>query len=930
MDRGEARTSEVGLPSTARVIDTIRETSGCLVIEGCIGSGINDLVLELRASEWALEIQPTRVTDLGPDGVHAVFAVGLTPQHGSLPLEPWVTQARCIAVIGAVVDLSRTVVQPSRIGLAELSLRADELASFAARYAHLDLSLDAAAAIADEADGWNRYAIELLEAVTRGLPVTALAEFRTSTDADALVAEACGVLEPDDAARIAELCHFDWFPPEAVDRLIGVGGAHKLRASGFPCRTKPNGAIAVLEPVRSRLGQQTALTHDTAVLVGDAIETSHGTIAACEALIRAGEHNLASRRIRQLPAERLASLDQTRTAAILHTLIRQAPDDGSLSLALARVEWGRGNLDEHRRNLKEAAHRATAAGRPELEVEIEAEELLADLPLIDTEVASERLEHLLARPATVDTDVSLRLLEVEGMVRAQSSRSVDVVRSIELLTDVARQRELRGQPLAAARILRNLCVTALEHLGRYDTGIQQARHAIELAERDQRATAAGYTILVRMKALAGDVDEFDELSDRATDLGRRSELSWIEGHVNWSRMLASGVHGDARTTLRLHRAARDGLGQLLERVPGSVFLAESALAMLQVGDNPTAGDLIDAAATRFDEAPLEVGLAEIAYLARTGRAQEANARYEQLRTVVEVPASRDWRFQIELAHAHLSNGRPVETAKLGTIRTEASSAGASQLYRRLVSQLDLDADVEETPVVRVFGQLTVEEPTGTATTPDGQAARLLRMLAVAEHSMHVDVIIDRLWPDATTDIGRRRLKNVMSRLRTAIGHANVHRRGDLVWLDETVEIDVRRFRRAVAHIASDHASAVEVRRCLGLFVAPPLPEDRMEDWAREVADQLTHDFATAIRRGVETRSITPYEALTAFLKIDTLDDALCISIARYAIEMHDTATAARAAQAAADICKELDVPPPDFIADVDVRSHSPAVRRAVG
>jgi DNA-binding SARP family transcriptional activator len=110
------------------------------------------------------------------------------------------------------------------------------------------------------------------------------------------------------------------------------------------------------------------------------------------------------------------------------------------------------------------------------------------------------------------------------------------------------------------------------------------------------------------------------------------------------------------------------------------------------------------------------------------------------------------------------------------------------------------------------------------------------------------VVVDALWPDAPADEARRRLRNVLARLRSAVGSVVV-RDGEQLRLADGVVVDLHQFEALAAATRSADASTAEPGRridaALDLWAGEPLEAWRYEDWAipeierlRTVRDEL--------------------------------------------------------------------------------------------
>jgi DNA-binding SARP family transcriptional activator len=172
---------------------------------------------------------------------------------------------------------------------------------------------------------------------------------------------------------------------------------------------------------------------------------------------------------------------------------------------------------------------------------------------------------------------------------------------------------------------------------------------------------------------------------------------------------------------------------------------------------------------------------------------------------------------------------------------EATVRYACRSDERPGSSGDGGAAVTEAMRVRLFGGFDVVTEAAVVAVPPGAEASLLGRVAVLG-ARHVSELVDDLWPETPEDVGRRRLKNVLSKLRSRVGPV-VTRRGDVCSLAPGVAVDIVEFEvAAVAALASARAgeSGAEsaCRSALGLYGGELLPDLRYHDWTLAVRLRL--------------------------------------------------------------------------------------------
>jgi DNA-binding SARP family transcriptional activator len=139
---------------------------------------------------------------------------------------------------------------------------------------------------------------------------------------------------------------------------------------------------------------------------------------------------------------------------------------------------------------------------------------------------------------------------------------------------------------------------------------------------------------------------------------------------------------------------------------------------------------------------------------------------------------------------------------------------------------------------------------GDRTPRPGMAAQALKVLGV-HGAIHVEELVELLWPGDEPERGRVRLRNVLTRVRQHVGPL-VLRTGDVLSLDERVEVDATRFEteaRMALGRPWDDPRAIELgRRALSRYGGELLPFDRYAEWTREPRDRLRRRWLDLVDR----------------------------------------------------------------------------------
>ena len=176
--------------------------------------------------------------------------------------------------------------------------------------------------------------------------------------------------------------------------------------------------------------------------------------------------------------------------------------------------------------------------------------------------------------------------------------------------------------------------------------------------------------------------------------------------------------------------------------------------------------------------------------------------------------------------------------------------------------------------IRVFGRFAVEFDGREVPAMGPVPSRAVKFLAIAPQPVHVERLMDVLWPGTDPTVARTRLRNVVARIRSACGPLVV-RSGDAVVLAGGADVDLWRFESdaviALTSQRSDPAVAnAAARRALSLYAGELLPGDIYAEWAqparlhtRRLADALYDAIATPSSRRADGLRSLPALAPTA-------------------------------------------------------------------
>jgi DNA-binding SARP family transcriptional activator len=146
----------------------------------------------------------------------------------------------------------------------------------------------------------------------------------------------------------------------------------------------------------------------------------------------------------------------------------------------------------------------------------------------------------------------------------------------------------------------------------------------------------------------------------------------------------------------------------------------------------------------------------------------------------------------------------------------------------------------------LLGPPSIERGGKTIELDTRKAIALLAYLALSGQPQGRDRIAAMLWPDADTERARGALRRTLSTLRTGLGGDELRTDGLRVALDDSVEVDVRRFRALVGEGRLEEA----VSAYSGDFLSGFSIRDSVEfdEWQSAQAEELRRELAGALER----------------------------------------------------------------------------------
>jgi DNA-binding SARP family transcriptional activator len=429
----------------------------------------------------------------------------------------------------------------------------------------------------------------------------------------------------------------------------------------------------------------------------------------------------------------------------------------------------------------------------------------------------------------------------------------------------------------------------------------------------------------------GEYAAAEQACAEAGDLAASDDDDKTLAYVAWSRAIIASSRGDALTTERLLREAMREGSSWFETHIGATFLAAAAEMLDRVGLGDEARSYLGQAFSREPDDEF-VRQARATLLARSGDPMEALDALQGLAQGEWLEKRLLWRHTLLTAWATFRAGRDTAGELAARALEQVASSGgglvvALSTERDLVRALAPLAEQAGSPlarelllgerelIVRLFGTTRVIAADGRRLPlPAGKPGELVRLLALHEHGLPLEVVLDAFFPEAAPASARQRLRQILTRLRAAAGDIVV-RTGETLTL-RPAWVDAREFTLAADRVRTARGPrAVQLAyAALALHTGPLLPADRYAAWAEEARDQAEYRHlelldlvaSDASARGAHQEALT---ALDAAVAEDPHDTQRYSAIAEQLLALGRHATAQYLAQRAG-IELEDEAPPP--------------------
>jgi DNA-binding SARP family transcriptional activator len=424
--------------------------------------------------------------------------------------------------------------------------------------------------------------------------------------------------------------------------------------------------------------------------------------------------------------------------------------------------------------------------------------------------------------------------------------------------------------------------------GRLREAVALMREALDVLGEDSPRRSTVLDFYADALIEVGELEAAGQVLDEAVALAERDQDRKAQTFAEWTRAHIASARGDVSATERLLHEVERNADDWFETHIGAAFLTDAAEMLDRVGLREPAEAYLARAIERLGDHDEAVRQARAMMLARTGDPWQALDALQELTRGDWLEKRYVWRFTLLTAWATFRAGRDgagelaaraleqaVACGGIGVARTGepdlvaalaplAERAGSAHAREMLAAGRTL--------IVRLFGTPAVVRADGTAVQlPAGMPGELVRMLAIREHGMPVDAVLDALFADAPPSAARQRLRQVLTRLRSAAGEL-VMRDGDLLRL-VPAWIDVREFLVTANRVRAINGprSLQLAYAALALYSPALLASDPYAAWTEEIRAEVEYRHlalldqiaSAAAARGSHQEALTALEAAMA-------------------------------------------------------------------
>lgn len=815
------------------------------------------------------------VHHLAPDAIQALVAA-LAPLLTQRTDVQVVIAGRVLPDIADVRTGSGDCIPTVRIGVADLAFDRDEIASL--------VGTERAALCRRLTDGWPA-AVALWAAHGAGIDGRAPANVL-----DGLVHHLLAPLSPQQRVALRSLPQLDASVGDAIAWPTLVDDVRRL---GIPVH-HALGFLRVPDVVRERIADRAALPVDQLDAVARHYSAVGDVLAGIDLLVGAEYHERAGEVLGRALPEHLAQLDLHELRGVTDALPPSTPSLPAALLALARASGSR-MMRTLRAELLDRLEGLVLDPAMRAAVEVERVWDIAQDARVDE---AERRAFAVLPSLDGDPVARARCLWSIGQSLAMREDEASFDRAAAMFSQCAGVARAVGLTSLRAGALSALSYRIHLRRGQFDLAWARAEEALSIVPRGTTQYGALLSFAAEVLDLLARDEEALETLVEARSVGRSYADSRTVAYSAWNMAKVHARRGDAAAVAECLAEADAHHGDWFDHPTGAEFLAVAAELTARAGDVGSARGWLERARAHpaVQEYPDIVWAAEGAIALADG---DATACEEILTRLLEEgytePVHR-WQYRLWIAWArHLRGDDDGARELVAAVQRDVAGFGHPELPERFEparwpALLALDGASHrgaagtgdgEAPIaaasIRLLGEFAVEHGGEAVPIPPGKPEALVKLLAITGRPLPVEEVADTLWDDAATDVGLRRLRNVLSRVNTAAAVV-VRDQSSLALAPGTV-VDAVQF-EAAAQLALRTTGPERTQRvldALARYSGELLPGDRFVEHTvlprermRSLAVRLNETLADGLAdRGDVDGAVAAIERL---LEADQYDD----------------------------------------------------------
>jgi len=683
-----------------------------------------------------------------------------------------------------------------------------------------------------------------------------------------------------------------------IGELLGEADiAERLQRAGVPIHVSGSGWVRILEPALSVLRANRDRIDFRPEIAAYFLERQE-VHAAIDTYLAYGELEGAAELLSRLNRQQEAHLDPDKLHASVATMGDAIDAYPRAFYVHAHVSAVGGHSDEGLAALERGEAVFTRTD-PSMRARGHAETLsmlgvwhVFDGRLSEAKAIIDRIETLNVQPSPHEQAM---LHDLRGCLHHALATKPDLeLATSELKAAYSLWRELKEHEAATVTLFR-LAGGVLPGRGLRSEALAMLEDLPNLAPMTVETTRRVALERAELLPYLGRADEVAEAVAEASATSKLlgDDFSVVQAHI--AEVVAASVLGDCDRVLELNRSLIDQ-GLLGASVTDGLWRIDIADALARCERWEEAAETT-AAMVEIDNLPEWVVLYSLASIeSRCGDPEKALSLLQELELRDDVEEDKRWQLQLYEATAHLRAGNADEATKMLSEAERSTSALGAPGLPSLIEAGLVEAIRAYAPrgrpldtQIQIFGAFRVVRGPAVLAVPAGNASTLLKVLGSTAARLTVDQVVDALWPDTSLAVGRRRLRNVLSRVRNSCGEA-IARDGDLLFLATNVRSDFAEACDAAESILAGSEFSVDfLDAAISRLDQPLLEGDRYEEWAENARDRqrellvrlhefggaalATLDSVAALRHYRRAAVLDPFENSARRRAIETLSDA---------------------------------------------------------